>query len=94
MSKASENDIQDLENEITRIEKEYRLLINKVSRSPFHMTTATFMGLSDERRKYLIKEEIDLYCSRDNQVRDLRDQQAEIRLLNKEYYREGVWPKQ
>jgi phosphatidate phosphatase APP1 len=94
MSKAVRSDVEDLELQIQHIEKEYRLLINKVSRSPYNMTMETFMGLTDANRMFLIKEEIDFYCERDNQIRELRKQQAEIRLQNKEYFREGVWPKQ
>jgi len=91
MSKVVKNDIEDLDLQIKQIEKEYSLLINKVSRSPYHMTTETFMSMTDDNRKSLIKDEINLYCERDNKVRALRDQQKEIRLANKDYYREVVY---
>jgi uncharacterized transporter YbjL len=82
------NDIQDLEDEIKQIEKEYGLLLSRVSRSPIHMTTSAFMDLDDIDRIQLINEEVRLYCERDNKVRDLRDKQNDIRLLNKDMYKE------
>jgi archaellum component FlaC len=91
MSKDVKNDIEDLDIQIKQIEKEYSLLINKVSRSPYNMTTETFMRISDDNRKSLINDEIKLYCERDNKVRALRNQQKEIRLANKDYYREVVY---
>jgi hypothetical protein len=85
------SDIQDLEDEIKQIEKEYSLRLAKVSRGPHHMMVEEFMNLLDDKRKFLISEEIHTYCERDNLVRALRDKQAEIRLTHKEYYREGIY---
>lgn len=77
------NDIQDLEDEIRSIEKEYAVLIAKVSRAPQHMNTHEFMRLKDHSRRELIKSEIDLYCERDNKVRDKQKQITDIREAHK-----------
>lgn len=79
----AKNDIQELEQDIKQIEKEYSGLMAKVSRASQHMSTYDFMRLKDHSRRELIRSEIDLYCERDNKVRDKQKQITDIRQAHK-----------
>lgn len=77
------NDIEVMENQIVDIEKEAAKAIARVSRAPQHMTTSEFVILSDEKRRELIRIEINLYCERDNKIREIRKEINKIKELNR-----------